>query len=194
MPKGLDRGRFMLRCGGMLLAATLAFGQAHAADQPAEKPAAHPRGGMTLPPPPAFINIGINVIDVEKSRKFYVEALGFTDGGMFKPDSTTGKVYRTGPDTNVKTGTVRLGPVSLLIREFVTPKYVGTTGYFPINQLGLGNIAVTVKDMDATVELVKKYGGKIEEETRAMRAGVGPLMLFITDPDGIRIELLQFFP
>jgi len=46
--------------------------------------------------------------------------------------------------------------------------------------------------MDKAVELVKKYGGTVEEETRALRAGTGPLMLFITDPDGIRIELLQF--
>jgi catechol 2,3-dioxygenase-like lactoylglutathione lyase family enzyme len=185
-------GRFMLRCGAAIVAAALSFGAAHAADKPAAAVAAQPRGGMALPPAPAFINLAINVKDVERSRKFYVEALGFQDGGMFKPDSTTGKVYRTGPDTDMKAGTVRLGALSLLIREFVKPKYEGTTGNYPINQLGLGNIAISVKDMDASIALVRKYGGTIDDETRALRGGVGPLMVFGTDPDGIRIELLQF--
>lgn len=191
MTRGLWGCRFMLRCGGMLLATALTLGAAQAADKPTDSPPAQPRG-MSLPPPPAFINLAINVTDAARARKFYVEALGFQDGGMFKPDPTTGKVYRTGENTDVKTGTVRLGPVSILIREFVTPKYAGTSGYYPINQLGLGNIAVSVADMDKAAALVKQYGGKVEEETRALRAGVGPLMLFVTDPDGIRIELLQF--
>jgi catechol 2,3-dioxygenase-like lactoylglutathione lyase family enzyme len=161
-----------------LIVATLA-GAAMAADRP------------PTPPAPSFINLALNVSNIDKSVKFYVEALGFTDGGAFTPDPTGAKVYGL-PKLDMKVHNLRLGAISILMREFVDPKYAGKTGNYPINQLGLGNIAVSVKNMDEAVAAVKRLGGTIDENTRALRAGVGPLMVFGTDPDGIRIELLQF--
>ena len=82
--------------------------------------------------------------------------------------------------------------MSILLRQFDDPKHVVESGYFPIHYLGLGNIAVRVADMDEAAAKVIEYGGKVEENTRALRAGVGPLMMFASDPDGIRIDLLKF--
>ncbi len=145
-----------------------------------------------FPEAPAFINIAFNVSDVERTVKFYVEALDFADIGAFKPDATSGKVFALGDNIALKVHSLRLGPVSILLRQFDDPKYVVESGYFPMHYLGLGNIAVRVADMDEAAAEVIEYGGKVEENTRALRAGVGPLMMLASDPDGIRIELLEF--
>src|SRR5262245_4800511 len=111
----------MSRIAAIFALVLATFSIAHAADRPA------------MPPAPSFINLAINVSDIDKSVKFYVEALGFTDGGAFKPDPTGAKVYGL-PKLDMKVHNLRLGNLSLLMREFTDPKYVGKTGNYPINQ------------------------------------------------------------
>ena len=145
-----------------------------------------------LPGAPAFINITCNVADINRTVKFYVKALGFEDRGAFELDATSGKVFALSDNLSLKVHNLLLGPVSFLLRQFDGPKYVGETGYFPVHHLGMGNIAVRVADMNEAVAKVIEYGGEVEENTRALPAGVGPLMMFVSDSDGIRIELLEF--
>jgi catechol 2,3-dioxygenase-like lactoylglutathione lyase family enzyme len=152
-----------------------------------------PASAQSEAPSNSVLHVAMNVADMERTTRFYTEVFGFfADIGAFKPDATSGKVFALGDNIALKVHSLRLGPVSILLRQFDDPKHVVESGYFPIHYLGLGNIAVRVADMDEAAAKVIEYGGKVEENTRALRAGVGPLMMFASDPDGIRIDLLKF--
>jgi len=61
----------------------------------------------------------------------------------------------------------------------------------PMNQLGLTHLSFRVDDLAATLQMIEKAGFAVLERTRidipAFEAGA----VFITDPDGTLIELVQ---
>jgi lactoylglutathione lyase len=56
---------------------------------------------------------------------------------------------------------------------------------------GYGHIALTVDDINATLETLKaEHGIEPERPPYAVREG-GSLIAFVTDPDGYRVELIE---
>jgi lactoylglutathione lyase len=61
------------------------------------------------------------------------------------------------------------------------------------NQLGFTHFAVYVDDLDAEIARLVECGGTVVERTRT-KIGEGPMsveLVFIADPDGVRVELMQ---
>jgi predicted enzyme related to lactoylglutathione lyase len=54
---------------------------------------------------------------------------------------------------------------------------------------GFTHMTLVVDDIDAAVTRICEFGGSVHEETR-ITSPFGPL-LFCTDPDGVRIELMR---
>ena len=69
-----------------------------------------------------------------------------------------------------------------LIYNFGVDSYEIGTGY--------GHIAVSVDDIDATLERLKEQGIEPEREPYRVREG-GSRICFVRDPDGYRIELID---
>ena len=90
---------------------------------------------------------------------------------------------------------VRMGGVMLLLRQFDTPKYIGTTEVPPTHQLGLCNLSVRVDSIERTAALMRGLGGQVFDNTwvkRGQNSGNGGAgMIFGADPDGIQIELVE---
>lgn len=55
---------------------------------------------------------------------------------------------------------------------------------------GYGHIALTVDDLDATLERLKEQGIEPEREPYRVREG-GALLCFVRDPDQYRVELID---
>jgi lactoylglutathione lyase len=55
---------------------------------------------------------------------------------------------------------------------------------------GYGHIAVTVEDLDGTLERLAGQGIKPEKSPYSVREG-GSRLCFVRDPDGYRIELIE---
>ncbi len=152
-----------------------------------------PPGGQ-----PSVLNIGLNVTDIERSIRFYVDALGFEDAGkvVSHPPNAARVFFGTGGEAFLKAHHVRMGQLLLLLRQFDDPKYVGTTDGHPTHQIGMCNISVRVDSIGRVTALMREYGGSVFENTYVKRGtnegngGVG--MIFGTDPDGIQIELVEF--
>lgn len=159
-----------------------------------------------LPPAPTILNIGLNVTDIERSRRFYIEALGFEDAGVVVSSPPNGaRVFfgRNGEDylkgynhvAKLKVHHVRMGGLLLLLREFENPKYIGTTDTPPTHQLGLCNLSIRVDSIERVNALVRKLGGQMFENTwvkKGTNTGNGGAgMIFGADPDGIQIELVE---
>lgn len=173
------------RLGGLLFGGLTLSRAAEATDAPKT-------GGLL--PPPSFLHVAINVQDLERSTKFYVEALGFERLNDIKPDAKANKIMGF-PDTDIKARQLRLpGGLTLLMREFVAPRYSGVRDVPAMNKVALINFAVRVDDIDRVGKKVTELGGTVVVETRT-REGTpekpGPDVVFCFDPDGIRTELVR---
>ena len=60
-----------------------------------------------------------------------------------------------------------------------------------MNQLGLSHLALRVDDLDAAVKDLEEAGVAVREETAVALFEANAKAVFITDPDGTLIELVQ---
>ncbi len=143
---------------------------------------------MNSHPTTKFSHIGICISDLERSVRFYTEALGFVldhyiDGGA--PFDILAEV----PDMKIRTGFFKRDGVMIELLSFEHPGVVGSNDRRPMNQLGLTHLSFTVDEIDAVVDRIVKHGGRALPHTK-VKTPKGDL-IFCTDPDGVRIELWQ---
>jgi lactoylglutathione lyase len=110
--------------------------------------------------------------DIDRSVAFY-EALGFEEIGRFPIRDEAINVFMGLPGD---------GPRLELTYNHGVSEYDLGTGY--------NHIAVTVEDMDGTLERLAGKGIEPEKPPYTVREG-GSRLCFVRDPDGYRIELLE---
>ena len=59
-----------------------------------------------------------------------------------------------------------------------------------MNLVGLTHLSLTVADIDVVIAAVAQAGGRPLDHTRIAHDGKSKA-IFVTDPDGLRIELVQ---
>jgi len=142
----------------------------------------------------AFSHIGLCVADVERARRFYVDALAFSNGPEAPIDGSMSGFLGMSDDVS---GTARFlahGAMTLELLEFRTPEFVPSKGLRPINLGGLTHLSFRVPDVDAAAARIEACGGSIVKTSRlSWKVGGVPMgeLVFCTDPDGNRIELAQ---
>jgi lactoylglutathione lyase len=110
--------------------------------------------------------------DIDRSVAFY-EALGFDE---------IRRMPIRDEAINVFMGLPGDGPRLELTHNFGVESYDLGTGY--------GHIAVSVDDLDATLERLGEQGIEPERPPYTVREG-GSRLCFVRDPDGYRIELIE---
>lgn len=136
---------------------------------------------------------GICVSDIKASTRFYQEALGFEpyqDHGVIEgPD-----MEKTMEIPGVRLRAVMLkrpdGPVIELL-QFLQPPATGPREKRSTLQYGLVHISFYVDDIDTWATRIARAGGTVHEETRAHFDVTDTTLLYCTDPDGVRVELMH---
>ena len=123
--------------------------------------------------PDELIHTCYRIGDIDRSVEFY-EKLGFEEVGRFPIRDEAINVFMGLPGDGP-----RLELTYNIGRE--EPYEIGT---------GYGHIAITVEDMDATLERLAAVGIEPERPPYSVREG-GSLLCFVRDPDDYRIELLE---
>jgi catechol 2,3-dioxygenase-like lactoylglutathione lyase family enzyme len=143
-----------------------------------------------------FSHFGICVSDLERSVRFYCDALGFERaeshaiGNAFAPLMDLAEVA-------VTSQFIRKGSATIELLGFDEPTAFGDRGRRALNQLGLTHLSFRVDDLEATAARVVALGGTVVETSRTTielgpGAGSGSLeFVYCTDPDGVRIELMD---
>ena len=123
-----------------------------------------------------LIHTCYRILDIDRSVEFY-EQLGFEE---------VGRLPIRDEAINVFMGLKDDGPRLELTwnRDQEEPYEIGT---------GYGHIAITVDDMDSTVERLSAIGIEPEKPPYSVREG-GSLLCFVRDPDDYRIELIERDP
>ena len=120
-----------------------------------------------------LIHTCYRIVDIDRSVDFYGK-LGFEE---------VGRIPIRDEAINVFMGLPGDGPRLELTwnRDRDEPYDLGT---------GYNHIAVTVDDIDATLERLKSVGIEPEKPPYSVREG-GSRLCFVRDPDGYRIELIE---
>ncbi len=144
---------------------------------------------MAAEPASAIRNIGLCVTDAARSKKFYVEAFGFTaDSKPSKVGAALEPLMEAqGLDLTIQY--IDTGGPRIEMFQYAAPKTIGDGQRRPMNQLGFTHIQVKVADLNATLAAVKRAGGTVLENTKLMRNGALQVM-FVLDPDGTRIAVI----
>ena len=115
-------------------------------------------------------HVGIWAKDFDATVNFYTKTLGFKEAFTFKDK-----------DGNVTTSYIQMSKENFLEVARATPD----------RPAGLNHVGIWVDDINRTVASLRKRGVKVDDA----RAGNSKAPLTnITDPNGIRLELLEFTP
>lgn len=124
-----------------------------------------------------LIHTCYRILEIDRSVAFY-EKLGFEEVGRFPiGDDEATNVFMGLPDDGAR--------LELTYNHGLTEPYEIGTGY--------GHIAVSVDDLDATLEQLAGLGIEPEKPPYTVREG-GSRLCFVRDPDDYRIELLEVAP
>ncbi|MCY4598613.1 MAG: VOC family protein [Acidobacteria bacterium] len=155
--------RTPLSLAAALAVAILVAGSGPAAAQaPADKP----------PPSAGFIGVGINVSDLARSEKFYTEVFGLERTFRFPPEGELMEVGLAFPG--------QTGMTLLLARLNDDPLPDGKSAY--------GRIVFNTDDARALADRMIAAGSKLLSDVGPPG---GPVILFLSDPDGYQVELFQ---
>jgi lactoylglutathione lyase len=132
-----------------------------------------------------YNHTGQVVTDLERSKQFYQEVLGFKFWyEITPPDGPTAKLCGLSPPLGVTASYLILDGFVLELMHYSAP---GATAPFrprTMNEPGITHLSISVDDVRATAAKAVEYGGQIIEES-----DVG-VAVFIRDPDGQLLELL----
>ena len=131
-----------------------------------------------------FNHVGHCVSDLERTRRFYVEVLGFEPWYEFAaPDASTAPILELPEPIGLTAVYLRRDGFVLELLSFADAgTNAGPTR--KMNDIGLTHLSVSVDDIDATAALAVEYGGAVLPQTNIC------LAVMIRDPEGQLIELL----
>jgi lactoylglutathione lyase len=139
----------------------------------------------------SFSHVGVCVTDLEASTRFYAEVLGFTE--LFTTtftDELTATMETDGAFTSrmLVRDDVR---IELLSWHDRTPDGDGQRR--PMTTRGMTHLAFRVEAVDDLFALATEFGGAAFPATQTDLGG-GVRVVYLTDPDGTRIECMAGVP
>ena len=131
-----------------------------------------------------FNHVGHCVTDLDRSRRFYQELLGFeVERAMQVPDTPADRLLRVAAPLGMSALYLRRDSLVLELLHFDRPGNPPARARV-MNEPGLTHLSFSVEDVAATARLAAELGGEVLEDTDVGAA------VFVRDPDGQLIELL----
>ncbi len=136
-------------------------------------------------------HIGICVSDWKRSMRFYHDVLGFEYVSELDVKGEPAATLLELSDVELHAVYLEREGVRIELLYYPTPGHTGDDARRPMNQLGLTHLSLRVDDLDAVLPEVEAAGGRIVERSRIGIEAASTKVIFVTDPDGTRIELVQ---
>jgi len=136
-------------------------------------------------------HIGVCVSDMERALAFYCDLLGFRPlSEVSVNDALSAKLLRL-PDVDQRTVFVERDGVRLALFALRTPPIQNAGRVREMNEAGMVALMLRVDDLDATLAGMREAGVRVLDETRIEHPAYGSKLVFVTDPDGTLIELIE---
>jgi catechol 2,3-dioxygenase-like lactoylglutathione lyase family enzyme len=129
-------------------------------------------------------HIGLCVHDIDRSRRFYEELLGFEyEREIAPPDEITGRLLQLDPPLGLRAVYLRKDGLVLELLAYAGRQRPRRER--PMDEPGLTHISIGAEDHGSLLDRVEALGGTVVAES-----DIG-VAVFIRDPDGQLIELLE---
>jgi catechol 2,3-dioxygenase-like lactoylglutathione lyase family enzyme len=139
-------------------------------------------------------HLGICVSDLERSLCFYRDALGFELESELEVEGEPSEtLLRLSPVKLRAVYLVRDG-VRIELLHYAAPGSVGDGSPRAMNALGLTHLSLRVDEIDASVSKLAAHGARVLKATRIDNPRLRAKAVFLTDPDGTLIELVETRP
>ena len=135
----------------------------------------------------AFSHVGVCCSDLERSTAFY-RALGFRE--VFTMEQTQGGI-------RFESRMLARGDVRVELLHWLEPEASGPTSRRPMTLLGMTHLCFRVGDIDTVAAALEEHGAEVHRSTRSELPNPGgePVrLMYVTDPDGVRVELMSGVP
>lgn len=136
-------------------------------------------------------HVGICVSDWKRSLRFYHDVLGFRYLHELalagEPSSTLLQLE----DVELRAIYLEREGLRIELLHYARPGCEAGRVPRPMNQLGLTHLSLRVDDLDAQLARLVEAGVEVLEPTRIDLPEAGVKAVFVSDPDGTRIELVQ---
>jgi catechol 2,3-dioxygenase-like lactoylglutathione lyase family enzyme len=134
-------------------------------------------------------HVGICVSDLARSLRFYCEGLGFAPAESHAIGGEFAAALEVPENVKLTSQFIRREGLSVELLHYQWPAPEGRPASSR-NQLGLTHLSFIVPDLEAAAARLAEHGGTVLERTRTTGPGVS--LLFVADPDGVRIEIMEF--
>ena len=141
-------------------------------------------------PEPGLSHVGVCVSDLERSTRFYCEALGFEKAESHTVGDEFARLM--GLDgVDLTSQFLRRDGHAIELLSFGRPEAAPGDGR-PIHTFGLTHLSFLVHDVDEVAAKVREHGGTVHDETRTFFGEDRALdFVYCSDPDGTRVELMK---
>lgn len=136
-------------------------------------------------------HVGICVSDWQRSLRFYQDVLGFNRLSEIQVAGEPSDTLLQLRDVQLRAIYLERDGMRIELLHYASPGYRGADGPRPMNQLGLTHLSLRVDDLAATLDELREAGVQVLDPTRIDIPAFEAAAVFITDPDGLLIELVQ---
>lgn len=136
-------------------------------------------------------HVGICVSDWERSLRFYRDLLGFKYLSELQVAGEPSNTLLQLNDVALRAIYLERDGTRIELLHYASPGYRGDGTPRPMNELGLTHLSLRVDDLAATVDSLKTAGVRVLAPTRIDIPAFDAAAVFIVDPDGTLIELVQ---
>ncbi|MCX6397075.1 MAG: VOC family protein [Propionibacteriales bacterium] len=143
-----------------------------------------------------FSHIGIGVSDLARSVRFYSEVFDFVQ--LYQLDFENNEVAATMEQEGVfRSAMLIRDDIRIELLQWVDVPVSGTGERKPMTELGFTHLSFRVDEIDELTERVLAAGGAVHPQTLTYVGAEGAPqtgLLYYTDPDGTRIEVMTNVP
>ena len=137
-------------------------------------------------------HIGLCVSDIDASLRFYTEGLGFDVAEAFDVGDEVAHTLEVEQGVVLKSQMIQKDGLKIELLGWTSPQPFGAASSSR-GQIGITHLSFNVVDIDAVEQRLIEFGGRVIESTRTRIPFPGGSMnlLFLADPDGTRVELME---
>ena len=136
-------------------------------------------------------HVGICVTDLEKSTRFYRDGLGFRLRSEFQVQGEPSDTLLQLANVDLHAVYLERDGTRLELLYYASPTAVGDGATRPMNGRGLTHLSLRVDNLEATLAELSALGGRVLPTSRIDIPGFEVAAVFVSDPDGTLIELVQ---
>lgn len=136
-------------------------------------------------------HVGICVADLERSVRFYRDGLGFSLRSELHIGGEPTQVLLRLPEVDLHAVYLERDGTRIELLHYVAPGAIGDGETRRMNARGLTHLSLRVDSVADTLPALAALGGRVLADTRLEFPEFGAAAVFLADPDGTLIELVQ---